>query len=175
MRKGIFLIIAIISGPVSDVCGQTSTADGVVALARGDYQRAAEILKPIAENLRKEDVAAEFFMAGLYEAGRGVPQDSLRACALYTRAADDSDTVFGRQASSLLDDFLGRGREFNDECQLLAGIGWDHGFEPATFALGPGHFVDWTLTAATVTHGGRTKRTAIDFDPTVGMQFLPLR
>jgi hypothetical protein len=29
---------------------QTGTADGVSALARGDFQRAAEILQPIAED-----------------------------------------------------------------------------------------------------------------------------
>lgn len=157
------------------VSARTATADGVAAIARGDYGRAAEILEPIAENWRKQDVAAQFFMAGLYEAGQGVPQDSVRACALYTRAMNDYDAPFGRQASSLLDDFLGRGREFNDECQLLANIGWHHGFEPATFTLGAKHFVDWTLTAATVTHDGQTKRTAIDFEPSAGTRFLPLR
>ncbi len=151
------------------------TADGVAALARGDYQRAVEILQPIAENWQKEDVAAEFFMAGLYEAGRGVPQDSVRACALYMLAADDHDAPFGRQASALIDGFLARSPEFSKDCQLLVDTGFDHGFEPATFTLASGHFVDWTLASATVTHEGRTKRTEIDFEPYSGAQFLPLQ
>ncbi len=54
--------------------GQTTTADGVAALARGDYQLAVEILKPIAEDRRSNDPAAQFFMAGLYDSGRGVPR-----------------------------------------------------------------------------------------------------
>ena len=157
------------------VTRDAATAVGVATLARGDYQRAAEILRPIAENWRTEDIAAQFFMAGLYEAGLGVPQDSVRACALYTRAMDDYDAPFGRQVSSLLDDFLARGREFNDECQFFANIGWDHRFEPAAFALGPGHVVDWTLRTATVTHHGRIKRTEVDFEPSLGTQFLPLQ
>ena len=37
------------------VSAQTATADGVAALARGDYQRAVEILKPIAEDWNTED------------------------------------------------------------------------------------------------------------------------
>ena len=35
----------------------------------GDYQRAAEILQPIAEAPRQRDHVAEFFMATLYENG----------------------------------------------------------------------------------------------------------
>ena len=175
MWKRVFLTIAIATGPVCNVSGQTSAADGVLALARGDYQRAAEILKPIAEDWRTEDTAAQFFMAGLYETGKGVPADPLRACALYNRAVDDHDSPFGQLAASLFEGFLARGREFNDQCLFLAGIGWDHGFQPATFVLGPGHFVDWTLRAATVTHEGRTKRTAIDFEPSPGMRFLPVK
>ena len=175
MRKRIFLAVAIMTGPVWSVSGQTSTTDGVVAMARGDYQRAAEILKPIAEDWRTEDTAAQFFMAGLYETGRGVPADPLRACALYNRAVDDHDSPFAQLAASLFEGLLARGPEFNDECLFLAGIGWSHGFEPATFTLGPGHVVDWTLRAATVTHNGRSKRTAIDFEPSPSRQFLPLK
>ena len=42
------------------VSAQTGTADGVAAIARGDYQRAVEILKPIADDWRSTDIVAQF-------------------------------------------------------------------------------------------------------------------
>jgi TPR repeat protein len=85
MWSRLFLTAAIITAAVRGVSGQTGTADGVVALARGDYRRAVEILRPIAEDWRSDDTAAQFFMAGLYETGRGVPADRLRVRALPAR------------------------------------------------------------------------------------------
>jgi hypothetical protein len=152
MWPRVLLTGAVIASTVCTVSAQTATADGVAALARGEYQRAIEILKPIAEDGRTTDAAAQFFMAGLYESGRGVPLDPLRACALYMRASNNHDSPFGRQASMLLrSKSIARGAEFNDECQLLANLGFDHGFEPVTFQLGPVHFVKWTLSEVTVT------------------------
>lgn len=165
---------AIVTLHVGAASAQTTTADGVAALARGDYQRAVGILKPIAEDWRSTDTAAQFFMAGLYESGRGVPVDPLRACALYMRAANNHDDPFGRQASTLFGVSIGRGQEFNDECQLLANVGFDNGFEPVTFDLGPGHFVQWSLAAATVTFEGHSKRTQMGIG-SPGSRFLPLR
>ena len=169
-----FFTAAIVAFTIGSVSGQTGTADGVAALARGDYQRAAEILKPIAEDWRTDDTAAQFFMAGLYETGRGVPVDPLRACALYMRASDKYNSPFGREASLLFGKAIERGPEFNMECQRLANIGFEHGFEPATFDLGPGHFVEWTLTAATVTYDGRTTRGEMTL-ASPGARFLPLQ
>jgi hypothetical protein len=153
---------------------QTAVGDSVAALARGDHRRAVEILKPIAEPWRARDAAAQFIMAGLYETGQGVPVDPLRACALYMRAGSDFSNPFGRQAQRLFGLAITRGQEFNDECQLLANLGFDHGFEPATFHLGPGHSVEWTLGAATVTRRDRTKRMPMAFAPP-GSRFLPLK
>ena len=86
MSRRILLSIGFIAAVAAGVSGQSGTAEGVAALARGDYQRAVEILKPIAEDWRSDDTAAQFFLAGLYETGRGVPADPWRACALYARA-----------------------------------------------------------------------------------------
>jgi hypothetical protein len=112
-------------------------------------------------------------MAGLYEHGKGVPADPVRACALYARAGSNYDSPFGRQASPLFA-YMARGKEFDEECQLLASVGFDNGFEPVTFDLGPGHYVQWTLPAATVTYDGRTKRKAMPLAQG-GARFLPLR
>ena len=138
------LIAAVLTVTVRGTSAQTGTADGVVALARGDYQRAAEILKPIAEDLRTNDTAAQFFMAGLYESGRGVAADALRACALYQRAAGNSDHPFSREALFLYARLIARGAAFISECQQLANIGFDDGFQPVTFVLGPAHSIEWT-------------------------------
>ncbi len=174
MRARLFPGAAIIVVAVCGVSGQTGTADGVAALARGDYQRAVEILKPIAEDWRTNDPAAQFFMAGLYETGRGVPADPLRACALYLRAAAKYENPFGREATRLIAASSARGPEFSEECHSLANIGFDNGFEPATFDLGPGHSVAWSLAAATVTYDGRTKRVPMPFE-LPGARFLPLQ
>jgi len=174
MRARLVLTVTVIATAVHSVGAQSSTADGVLALARGDYQRAVEILKPIAEDWKSQDVAAQFFLAGLYEAGRGVPVDPVRACALYMRAGSHLEHPIGRQAGMLFATLAGRGHEFNEECQLLSIIGFEHGFQPASFRLEPGHFVEWTLPAATVTYAGRTRRHELMYaEP--GARFLPLR
>ena len=174
MRGRLFLAGIVFSAGICDVSGQTGTADGVAALARGDYQHAAEILKPIAEDWRTADAAAQFLMAGLYETGRGVPTDPVRACALYMRASTNYDNPFGREATALAAASLRRNAQFIEECQLLTRIGFDHGFEPVTFHLGPGHFVEWTLAGATVTHSDRTTHVPIGY-AAPGSRFLPLR
>lgn len=174
MGARFLLTVVIITAAVRSSPAQTTTADGVAALARGDYQLAVEILKPIAEGWRSNDTTAQFFMAGLYDSGRGVPANPLRACALYQRAASEFDRPFGRQAFALFAASISRGRAFDEECQRLAGVGFDYGFEPVTFTLGPGHTVELTLAAATVTYNGRSRR-----EPTVyaqpGARFLPLQ
>ncbi len=174
MWARLFLTAAAVAAIAGSASAQTGTADGVAALARGDYQRAVEILKPIAEDWRSNDAAAQFFMAGLYETGHGVPADPLRACALYARAASKHENPFGREAFILFRALTVRGLDFDHECQFLANIGFDSGFEPVTFDLGPGHSVEWTLRAATVTYEGRTKREEMGF-AIPGARFLPLQ
>lgn len=173
MRIRVFLTVALITALVGSISSQTGTVEGVAAVARGDYQRAVAILKPIAEDWRSKDTVAQFFMAGLYESGHGIPADPLRACALYARAAGNDDNPFGRQAGPLFRALAsGRGLQFDHECQRLANVGFDTAFEPVTFDLGPGHFVEWTSSNASVTYGGRTKRHPIDFAQ-AGARFLP--
>jgi TPR repeat protein len=151
------------------------TADAVAAVARGDYGHALEILEPIAVDWRTSDPAAQFIMAGLYETGSGVPPDPLRACALYFRATSNDDNPFGRASMAMLRRWIvDSPAEFVEECQLVASIGFDNGFEPTTFNLGPSHSVDWTLTAATVMYEGRTNRVEMRFAQP-GARFLPLR
>src|SRR4026208_616683 len=117
MRTRLVHTAAFISAVVAGVSSQSRTADGVAALARGDYQPATEILRAIAEDWRSQDTVAQFFLAGLYASGRGVAADPVRACALYARAGSQSARPFGGQAMPLFAAFMSRGQEFNEECQ----------------------------------------------------------
>src|SRR6476659_2738872 len=94
MRRGrlfvLALAIVVLRTPVRAQTG--TTADGVDALLRRDYARAAAILKPLAETPWQPDPKAAFFLAMLYENGLGVPPDPLRACAFVLRA---SASAFG--------------------------------------------------------------------------------
>jgi hypothetical protein len=168
------LVAALIVAMAGRASAQQGTADGIAALARGDYARAVEILKPIAESADSRDAAAQFVMGGLYEAGHGVPADPLRACALYIRSGSALDNPFGRQAMRLVGRSFERGTTFAEECQALANVGFDHGFEPTVFHLGPSHSVELTLSAATVTCRGRATRTPMPFTMP-GIRFRPAR
>ena len=175
MSRRAFVTTVFIAAAVPAVSAQTGTADGVTALLRGDYQRAVEILSPIAEDDRSRDTVAQFFMAGLYESGKGVPADPLRACALYARATGNFENPFGQEAAKLFGASVSRGLEFDRECQTLANVGFKSGFEPVTFDLGPGHFVEWKLSGATVTYDGHIKRVDMPIYDGAGARFLPLR
>lgn len=165
-------LIAIGSG--IEVAAQRGTADGLVALAHADYEGAAAILKPIAESDSASDTAAQFLMATMYEVGRGAPMDPLRACALYHRAAMNSEAPFGAQADRLMRAmFRARGVEWFADCQALANLGFDHRFEPVTFELAPGHAITWELRGATINYRGQTKPFPMRLAGR-GAAFLPL-
>ena len=153
---------------------QTATADGVAALARGDVQRAVEILRPLGEDWRHPDPSAAFFLATLYDSGQGVPLDPARACALYQWAAGDVNGVFSQAAGSLMrKTLLSSDTARRDECQVMVQVGLDHHFEPATFRLGPLQTVEWTLAGATITYGNNVRQFPIRLGPR-GAVFLPL-
>src|SRR5262245_34100060 len=78
---------------------QWSTADGVRAIARGDYAAAAGILQPLAEGSASTDPLAQFFIAALYGSGRGVAPDPVRACGLYLKAAGQPGPLTSQAAA----------------------------------------------------------------------------
>ncbi len=160
---------------------QTSTGDAIDAFVRGDYQRAAEILTPITNRWPGPvDAAANFFMAGLYENGLGVPRDPVRACALYFRSGPER--LFGGMNLGTLLPRLQRTLTTNQagECTLLANLGFDHRFQPATFTLEPGYWIEIALSteiqavSATVAYQGRTKAGELALTTPPGVMFLPI-
>jgi len=175
MRLQILCLAAVLCAAGSVLDAQTDTADGVAAFARADYERAAEILKPVAERWPESgDPVAQFFMAMMYESGRGVPADAVRACALYNQATipgalfRTQSLNLGRRLRLLL------GTEEREECEFLQGIGFDHGFQPVTFALESLDSIAVNLRSATVTHQGKQKRVEHVVPTAPGVIFFPV-
>ena len=65
-------------------------------------------------------------------------------------------------------------------CLMLATIGFDHRFEPATFTLEPGHWITLDLSSrtqsvsATITYQGKEKQGNLPVALSPGMVFLPI-
>jgi len=178
------------SGPVQVTGAQSDSArptteDGVAAFAAGDYERAVAILQPLAWSWPPDQVAA-FFLAMLYDVGRGVPADPMRACALNFRVNSltrpSGTNTAGMKPFQYIVDFRLLPTFFfpNDpdaweECETLAALGFDSGFEPVTFQLEPEQSVAWDLLGTTVTYQGKTKRFPRAFNQIPGTLFLPLQ
>ena len=78
---------AILAAILLTLLSSPSGADfqsGLDAYNRGDFAAAFEEWKPLTE---AGDAAAQFNLAGLYEKGRGVPRDGVRAFLWYRKAA----------------------------------------------------------------------------------------
>jgi hypothetical protein len=155
---------------------QTDTAEGVAAFVREDYERASEILKPLAERWPDPgDPVAQFFMAMMYESGHGVSADAVRACVLYAQA-DIRDALFQTQAHRLGQRLrLSLSAEQLEECVFLQGIGFDHGFEPATFPLESLDSIAIELRSATISHHGKQRRVDGFVRTSPGVVFLPIQ
>jgi hypothetical protein len=167
MTRSRALLVAVVTAVISaSSSSQTRTADGVDALLRGDYARAAAILKPLAETVWGPDHTAEFFMAVLYQGGLGVAQDSLRACALFIRATTVHDSPLGTAAMGLIRERQRTlGRDGFETCNWRASAGFDDRFEPVTFALDQGHWIAWDRKGATISYKGADKRIDLSLLP----------
>ena len=151
---------SLVSGAVTPLPSAESlsltTADGVAAFVQGDYRRAADLLRAIAEAWPPRDHVAEFLMAALYESGRVGPADLTRACALYVRASSEPTSPFGRHAQDLWRMLqLSLGKETFGACARLANVGFHHGFHPVTFWLGPDHSIELRIDGGSITYEGR--------------------
>ena len=75
----VFLVVACATGSAAD-----SYDDAVSAYDRGDYMRAAQLLRSLAE---QGDAEAQSKLGLMYAKGQGVPRDFARAYMWYTFAA----------------------------------------------------------------------------------------
>jgi uncharacterized protein len=74
------MVLALFAGVA--VAGPVEDADA--AYARGDYATALQFYRPLAES---GAYSAQFVLAGMYRAGRGVPHDDVEAAKWYRKAA----------------------------------------------------------------------------------------
>ena len=149
------------------------TGEGVDAFVRGDYQRAVEILQPIAEAAGSPDNIAQFFMAMLYESAIGVSGDAVRACVLYDRVAHGQG-LFASQAMELNRAvILSMQPEEVRECEFVQSEGFNPAFQPVTFPLEPGQWISLDHRAATISYQGVEKRFSHAL-ARAGVVFLPV-
>src|SRR4029450_5460825 len=132
---------------------QTTTRDGVQALLRGDYQTAARILRPLAEDSPQPAPVAQFFMATLYAAGNAVARRDLKACGLYLSASTPANPLMN-QALQLVRTFQEQSvRASVQLCTLIRAD--DYGQLPsASFDLGPDHRITIDRSGATISYRG---------------------
>ena len=168
----VFLLVMVALLTRSTASAQTSTADGIAAIASGDYAAAARILRPLAENTSAPDPLATFFMATLYHAGKGVAMNEFRACGLYLRASVPTNP-FSSQSLVLAraihqDHPLG-----HSECIAASLNSWN---EPpaAMFSLASDHWVRIDSAGFVVGYDGAQKPVATTLGG-VGWVFLPTR
>jgi hypothetical protein len=164
-----WLVLALASLNPCAVAAQTVTVDGVQAFVRGDYRTAARILRPLAASTEQPDPIAQFFMAMLYESGRGVYPHQLHACALYVSAATPSNPfmaqslILAHRIQETLDAFL---EKF---CSMDA---WSDSV-PVSFRLGQDHQVTIDDMVVTVAYQGTETNTTSLLEP--GSVPLPVR
>jgi hypothetical protein len=144
------------------VLAQPTTEDGIRAAIRGDYSAAARILKPFADSFDKPDPIAQFFLAVLFETGKGVHADTARACGLFLRSGS-RDHPFSAQAAALaanMRDLLGEGASMF----CVANETWRHG-PPQVIVLGPEHQITFSDTSVVIAHGDDETRTLWKLPP----------
>ena len=134
------------------VAAQSTTEDGIRAVLRGDYQTAARILRPLANDAAQPDPVAQFFLAILYHSGQGVGRDELRACSLFASAATRVNP-FSEQSAAIVGMI-----QASSGPPLCVPDSW-RGGPPLSFVLEPGLRVVLTDTSITVTNGDREQRT----------------
>jgi hypothetical protein len=140
------------------VAAQSTTEDGIRAALGADYQAAARIFKPLANDAVKPDPVAQFFLAILYDTGKGVRANLGRACALFLRSAARAHP-FSEQAAAIgssIREQFGSGAAL--EC--VVDERWQGG-PPLTFVLGSDHQIVFTDTSVTVMYGEQESRTTM--------------
>jgi hypothetical protein len=151
---------------------QATTADGVQAIVRGDYQAAVRILRALAEEAPEPDPLAQFFMAMLYESGHGVARNWTRACGLYLNAATPANPLMNQSldlARRIGEQFGGAAAAFCDAASAFR----SPPPPPTTFTLAQDHWITIDENGATVGYMGAEKH--INMGGSAGLVALPIR
>jgi hypothetical protein len=110
-------------------------------------------------------------MATLYQSGRGVARDEIRACGLFLKAATSTNPLLTQ--SLALAQAIHRDQPAMRDLCTLAGVGWK---DPpaASFTLGPDHWVRIDHEGFVVGYNGVQKRAVMTMGG-VGFVYLPIR
>ena len=112
-------------------------------------------------------------------AAQTIPE-RLRQCALSARVALPFDKREERpevraEAQKKVYEFQASMSEAEfDECLLLSGVGFEHGFDPVTYVLEPGRWVELSLRGATIVSQGKSTHFKWGI-VREGIRFLPPR
>lgn len=144
-----------------------TTRDGVQAFLAGDYRRAQEILRPLAEDARQPDPLAQFFLAILYENSPDLAQSQFQACRLYSAVALTPNPLADQAAA------LNRYYQFPaDFCTPLTADDYRN-WPAGNFELAPNHHVVVNRDGMTISY--RDSRKTVGFlDGRHGWVYLPL-
>ncbi len=169
MRRYLPLAVVLVLLP-SLAHAQTTRDDAIGALARGDYEAAARILRPLADNAGQPDPAAQFLLAILYDTGRGVARDGSRACGLFLDAVKPANPFMqpASQLSNVAREELGPAASM----MCVEGAVWADN-PPVVLTLGPNHSVTITSTGSTISYNGTESRSVGGLFP--GMVAVPAR
>ena len=132
---------------------QSSRDEAIRKIVAGDYQGAAQLLRPLTEDPQKADPAALFLMAILYDFGQGVPRNVMAACGLYRQAAA-AGGPFGETAATL-DRML---REDSPVPEHLCATGPWHDVPDVSFTLGPDHTVQYSRNSIFIRYQGTEQK-----------------
>jgi hypothetical protein len=138
----------------SAVRAQSSTADGVAALLRGNYETAVRIFRPLADEAGPHpDPLAQYFLGMLYDTGQGVAGNQFLACELYLRAVKPENPFMAQSSAAAEFIRTSLGPLGARACSSDPAERW--GTPPyASFSLGPGHSLVIDETGATITYEG---------------------
>lgn len=84
------LVVCVCWSVLAGQANADSLADAQHASDKGDYAKAAKLLKPLAKN---GNAAAQFKLATLYYRGKGLPPSQKEALRLYRLSAEQGHTV----------------------------------------------------------------------------------
>jgi hypothetical protein len=171
MRLVHLLVVGVLLVP-SAADAQITAADGIKAIARGDYTSAVRILQPLGEDASHPDPIALFFLATLYESGHGVAMNPIRACSLYLRAATPTNPL--RTQALALAERIHQDVSFMWERCSAATVGLWRDPPAVSFALGPNHMVRFDQEGFAVSYNGIRKVAALTLSGP-GWTFLPTR
>lgn len=179
MRRVVLVLVLTSSLGLPRATPAQTTAEGVAAFERGDYQLAEKILKPLAERWHEHasepDAVASFHMATLYDGKHGLPADPVRACAHLENALASAVGRFSETVDLLLYEHRKTMGEAEKRlCGALTEVGFDSGLEPVRFEIEPAHWVEIDITGATITFQGKEHHDEMGWGP-YGTRLLPIR